>query len=812
MPNRFRVRGALAAVAAAILLAACANPFDRAGSNNERSVGSVEIQLNGIGSQSIIPVVSELVEQYVVTLTASGQTTVTQAGPQGEKPTQDITFTNLAPVTWSITVDALDAEKNVIGRGTGAVTVVPGSKQDVPISVRALQSGTGSFGLRFLWPEALADGAEVTITDQNGEPLGSAYDVERAAGAVLVSSTEPVGSGSYTLAVRLIRDKQPVATVIEALQIFDNVETTASIEVGAAEIGQAPLAPANVRVTSSSLSSIAIAWDDLANTEQSYEIGRSVNGGAVGWIATVGANATSYTDTSGFVAESSYRYSVRAVNGYGTSSAVQSAAVTPAGPVVLVSPANRAEVAPRGIILDWQPYPGATGYNVFLDTATAPKQLLASVTATQVSLEDYGFQANLGTTYYWRVEPIGAGLASPTRSFTPVPPTRAKAAADYAIDTTAGARSVRLGDLDEDGDDDAVALFVDTKANAWQVLVFQNRSEESPFQFGSGVRIALGEEATVLPANLRLGDFDADGDLDIVHGGDRLAVYLNRSEKGSISFAAAEPVPSPYDGGYGLVEVGEFAAFQTETTSTADDVLAVELNRGAPVVSWYVGIDRSTTPLRAQTDVRFEVYSKDNGGVSEGGITSLASVVGEEIPQGMVIVGQNDGGAVSLRTIVPTAAFRDGYRDVRSYAADDLQTYKDATGPAFADSGDQTGDGVADVVALGPTLQLLQWFDPRIDANSAIGPVNATDVPDPQSINVVDMDGDSIADVLVPDAASGVAAFLANPGKDGALGQVETVAAEGVSDVDAADIDGDGYPDLVVASASAGLIVFDIWE
>jgi hypothetical protein len=79
-----------------------------------------------------------------------------------------------------------------------------------------------------------------------------------------------------------------------------------------------PAAPTNLVATAVSQSQIDLTWTDNAYNESGFEIERSPDGSAWVWLATVGANVTSYPDT-GLDPETTYYYRTRAFNGAGYS-------------------------------------------------------------------------------------------------------------------------------------------------------------------------------------------------------------------------------------------------------------------------------------------------------------------------------------------------------------------------------------------------------------------------------------------------------------------------------------------------------------
>jgi hypothetical protein len=91
-------------------------------------------------------------------------------------------------------------------------------------------------------------------------------------------------------------------------------------------------------------------------------------------------------------------------------------AVCPAGPPVLVSPGNGAQVTAGNVVLNWNPVSGATDYQVFLALDGDPPALQAVVTATQ-----YIINVDPGRSVQWKIvatAPSCASTVSPIHTFT----------------------------------------------------------------------------------------------------------------------------------------------------------------------------------------------------------------------------------------------------------------------------------------------------------------------------------------------------------------------------------------------------------
>ncbi len=93
---------------------------------------------------------------------------------------------------------------------------------------------------------------------------------------------------------------------------------------------QVPAAPSNLVATPISSTQIALNWTDNATNESGFQLQRSTNNVTFALIATLGVNATSYTD-NGLTTGVIYYYRARAFNSKGNSalSNVASAATSP---------------------------------------------------------------------------------------------------------------------------------------------------------------------------------------------------------------------------------------------------------------------------------------------------------------------------------------------------------------------------------------------------------------------------------------------------------------------------------------------------
>jgi len=85
-----------------------------------------------------------------------------------------------------------------------------------------------------------------------------------------------------------------------------------------APVSTPPDAPTGMSASATGFDSINLVWTDNADNETAFELERSLDGSSWSGIASLGANATGFSD-SGLSAETEYFYRVQATNGAGSS-------------------------------------------------------------------------------------------------------------------------------------------------------------------------------------------------------------------------------------------------------------------------------------------------------------------------------------------------------------------------------------------------------------------------------------------------------------------------------------------------------------
>jgi hypothetical protein len=170
-----------------------------------------------------------------------------------------------------------------------------------------------------------------------------------------------------------------------------------------------PAAPSGLTASASSSSQINLIWTDNSTNETGFKIERCTGAGCNNFaqIATVGANAASYADTTGLSAGTSYSYRVLAYNSTGDSAYSNVAsATTQAAPTVPAAPSDLGGIAVSRsqINLSWKDNSGdETGFKIERckgSTCTNFSQI-ATVGANVTTYSNTGLAKN--TAYRYRV-------------------------------------------------------------------------------------------------------------------------------------------------------------------------------------------------------------------------------------------------------------------------------------------------------------------------------------------------------------------------------------------------------------------------
>lgn len=143
--------------------------------------------------------------------------------------------------------------------------------------------------------------------------------------------------------------------------VGENSATTYATVTTPAQTSTAPIAPSGLVATAPSASRVDLSWRDNSTNELGFKVSRW-NGSSWQQIATLGANATSFSDT-GRAANTTYYYLVSAYNSVGDSWAAGYATVT--------TPNGSSSTSQAPTNFRWEPTGGGSGVFRWNDNSSA---------------------------------------------------------------------------------------------------------------------------------------------------------------------------------------------------------------------------------------------------------------------------------------------------------------------------------------------------------------------------------------------------------------------------------------------------------
>lgn len=313
-----KISAALFSIFVFILITACANPLIESPQvlSNMGSSGTLDISLSTAETdRSVTPdAYQDAIETYEILL----------SGTQGMGPViivePAVLLDSLPLGEYTISVTALDSDGKILAVGSVSdIEVFADTTAAVSIELLPVMGGEGSISIEYDWesatlPETYVDKAIITLTPAGGRPV----PIEATITSAGLEFSGDFPSGEYAISCELFSDGSLVSSIVETIQIFDELETLSQLSLGSEAFSTAPQAPSRPQAGQSGLS-VNLSWVDSSDLETGYNVYRSDNGGDFVLVgANLPANSVSWTDTP-IIPGIEFTYRIVAINDFGES-------------------------------------------------------------------------------------------------------------------------------------------------------------------------------------------------------------------------------------------------------------------------------------------------------------------------------------------------------------------------------------------------------------------------------------------------------------------------------------------------------------
>jgi len=182
--------------------------------------GSLTIQVgNHINSQTLLPPISMTRVSYTVSGTSPGGATFPQTTTGAA-----VTVNSLAFGSWSIVVNAMNADGTLIGSGQATAAVHTGQTTTVAISVVPL-TGNGTLNLMVSWTASQVETSSIvaSLTPPAGAATPLSFSIN---GSQATYSSTTIPAGYQTLTVQLMDNNIAVMGAVEVVRIVEGQTTS----------------------------------------------------------------------------------------------------------------------------------------------------------------------------------------------------------------------------------------------------------------------------------------------------------------------------------------------------------------------------------------------------------------------------------------------------------------------------------------------------------------------------------------------------------------------------------------------------------
>lgn len=318
-----------------LIMWGCQNPVTHPLEPNSPSMGMLKISIGQKEqAKTILPTFD--IDHFQITGT----------GPSGSNETfsmklRDGNSSNISDLvtgTWTITVQGMNAANEILAGNSATIEIVQNTTAELDIPLSFLQDGFGDITVSLSWPQSI--GINSVTAKWGANPAQEFY----SEGNETIITLPGTAGGYYIFFIELKKDGNLYASVIEAVHVYNNQNSSSSICFQEGDFTTPPVfAPNNLSgypSTSSGmfLNKVTLFWTDLAKTETHYVIERKeaheANFTKIDEvISKYYITNQSYSDATA-LGEKTYIYRVIPKNAFGTAGPSNELTIITGGPVI----------------------------------------------------------------------------------------------------------------------------------------------------------------------------------------------------------------------------------------------------------------------------------------------------------------------------------------------------------------------------------------------------------------------------------------------------------------------------------------------